>query len=138
MPGKEILVEGTQQRILLVEDSHFLRGVMARQLMQAGYEVLTSGDGEDALVRALAERPDLILLDLILPKIEGFEVLRRLRANATTAVIPVIVLSSLNPEAVLRAFGDGAPMVVNKSESQLSELLGTIETVLREESDQMN
>lgn len=122
---------GGSRKILVVEDSHFLRSVLARHLTQAGYNVLSAGDGEGALDKASAEHPDLILLDLILPKMEGFEVVRRLRANADTALIPIVVLSSVNAETVLRALGDGAPMVVNKAESQLIDLLLTIETVLQ-------
>lgn len=78
--------------ILLVEDSRFLRRANERVLAKAGYEVVTAADGEEALQLARTKAPDLILLDMLLPKLGGPEVLRALRGDPATAAIPVVVL----------------------------------------------
>jgi CheY-like chemotaxis protein len=80
----------------LIDDSHFLRVANERALMRAGYVVLSAADGEQALRIARENVPDLVLLDMLLPRMSGEEVLRRLKADARTASIPVIVLSSLS------------------------------------------
>jgi CheY-like chemotaxis protein len=81
--------------ILLVEDSMFLRKANERTLIKAGYSVVVASDGEEGLRLACATIPDLILLDMLLPKLSGEQVLQALRSYAPTALIPVIVLSSL-------------------------------------------
>ena len=81
--------------ILLVDDSRFIRMANERSLARAGYSVVTASDGEEALRTARSRVPDLILLDMLLPKLGGPEVLRALRKDPVTASIPVIVLSSL-------------------------------------------
>jgi DNA-binding response OmpR family regulator len=83
-------------KILLVEDSKPIRRENETVLHQAGYEVICAEDGETALRMAREQRPDLILLDMILPKISGPEVLRGLKGDHSTAEIPVVVLSSLS------------------------------------------
>jgi CheY-like chemotaxis protein len=86
-------------RILLAEDDRFLRKAASGMLRKLGHTVITAEDGEEALRLARAELPELILLDLIMPKIQGFEVLRSLKADPATAGIPVIVLSNLSQDA---------------------------------------
>lgn len=83
-------------KILLVEDSRSLRLENERALQRAGYDVICAEDEEEALQRACEEFPDVILLDLLLPRISGLEVLRRLRRMAETAEIPVVVVSGLS------------------------------------------
>jgi len=93
-------------KILLVEDSKPVRLENQAALHRAGYEVICAEDGETALQIAVKNKPDLILLDLILPKISGPEVLHRLKANPATAEIPVVVLSGLtekNREKLMEA-----------------------------------
>lgn len=102
-------------KILLVEDSRFLRLATERLLVKAGYEVWTAADGEEAL-RAVSNRlPDVILLDMLLPKLSGPEVLHKLKANAATASIPVIVLTSLSQKNESKLIHDGAVAYVEKS-----------------------
>ena len=84
------------ETILLVEDSKFLRIATERILTKAGYQVICAGDGDEALLRAESSLPDLIVLDMLLPKLSGPEVLRSLKKNNRTAHIPVVVLSSLS------------------------------------------
>ena len=85
-------------KILIIDDSRLLRTANERTLLKAGYQVVTAADGEEGLRMATETNPDLIVLDMMLPKISGPDVLRALRRNALTASVPVMVLSSL-PEA---------------------------------------
>ena len=86
------------RKILLAEDDRFLRRAAEATLRHHGFTVFTAVDGEDALKVAQGEIPDLILLDLIMPKLQGFEVLRQLKQSPLTSGIPVIVLSNLGQE----------------------------------------
>lgn len=86
------------RKVLLAEDDRFLRRAAEATLRHHGFTVLLAVDGEEALRIAQAEIPDLILLDLIMPKLQGFEVLRQLKGSPLTSAIPVIVLSNLGQE----------------------------------------
>src|SRR5262245_11021499 len=80
--------------ILLVEDNHLNREMFSRRLERKGFRVLGAGDGREAIARAQNDRPDLILMDLSLPVMDGWEATRRLKANQTTKAIPVIALTA--------------------------------------------
>jgi DNA-binding response OmpR family regulator len=121
-------------KVLLVEDSKFLRIANEKALSKAGFEVSTAADGEEALKVANEKLPDIILLDMMLPKISGTEVLKALKGNPATTNIPVIVLTSLsqvNEEKLLEA---GAAAYLEKSSLDLDKnsvrLAATIETIL--------
>lgn len=103
-------------KILLVEDSRSLRLENERALQRAGYEVICAEDGEEALQRAREEFPDLILLDLLLPRISGLEVLRRLRRMAETAEIPVVVVSGLSGKNRAQLIEEGADDYLEKND----------------------
>jgi len=93
-------------KILLVEDSRAIRLENERALIKAGYEVICAEDGQSAVQLARGQQPDLILLDLLLPKMSGLEVLEYLKSNPGTAPIPVVILSALyekNRERLMRA-----------------------------------
>lgn len=105
--------------ILLVEDSRFLRLANERALVKAGYTVVTAGDGEEALRIAHAALPDLILLDMLLPTLGGVQVLQALRSNVLTALIPVVVLSSLPQKNEYKLKKEGATAYVEKSQLDL-------------------
>jgi len=81
-------------RILLVEDNEMNRDMLSRRLQRKGYSVLIAVDGEQGLATAYSEMPDLILMDISLPFIDGYEVTRRLKANPRTRNIPVIALTA--------------------------------------------
>ena len=83
------------QKILIVEDDKFLRELITQKFIKEGYDVAEAIDGEDGVKKIKEESPDLILLDLILPGIDGFEVLTRMKADPSVASIPVIILSNL-------------------------------------------
>lgn len=81
-------------RILLVEDNEMNRDMLSRRLQRKGYSVLIAVDGEQGLATAYSEMPDLILMDISLPFIDGYEVTRRVKANPRTKHIPVIALTA--------------------------------------------
>jgi two-component system, OmpR family, alkaline phosphatase synthesis response regulator PhoP len=102
-------------RILLVEDSRFIRLENERVLIKAGYEVICAEDGQSALQLANGQQPDLILLDLLLPKMSGLEVLEHLKSNPGTAQIPVVVLSALYEKNREKLMAAGAEDYLEKN-----------------------
>jgi CheY-like chemotaxis protein len=81
-------------RILLVEDNDMNRDMLSRRLQRRGYEVLMAADGMQAILMAESEAPDLILLDMSLPVIDGWEAARRLKASPATAKVPIVALTA--------------------------------------------
>ncbi|MGE0812408.1 MAG: response regulator [Vicinamibacterales bacterium] len=81
-------------RVLLVEDNEANADMLSRRLVRQGFEVAVAVDGLQALAAAARERPDLILMDINLPKIDGWEATRRLKANPATASVPVVALTA--------------------------------------------
>ena len=102
-------------RILLVEDSLAIRRANESALAKAGYEVICAEDGETALRLAREGKPDLILLDMILPKMSGPDVLHHLKGEPETAAIPVVVLSSLTEKNRQKLMGEGAEEYIEKN-----------------------
>jgi CheY-like chemotaxis protein len=102
-------------KILLVDDSRFLRITNERALAKAGYEVLGAGDGQEALQIAREKLPDLIILDMMLPKMSGPEVLKELQKDPSTAAIPVMVLTSLSQANEVKLKQEGATEYFEKS-----------------------
>ncbi len=86
------------KRVLLAEDDRFLRRACEQSLRQRGYTVISAPDGEAALQLARSERPDLILLDMLMPRMTGLDVLRALKADPQMREIPVLVLSNSSRE----------------------------------------
>ena len=119
------------RRILVAEDDRFLRKAAEMALKRQGYTVLTAADGEEALRAARTELPDLILLDLIMPKVNGFDVLQALKKEAPTAKIPVIVMSNLGQDRdVQQAMDAGAAAYFIKTDLSLQALGQRVEVVL--------
>ena len=119
------------RRILLVEDDRFLRRAAETTLKQQGYSVMTAADGEEALRVARSEAFDLILLDLIMPKLNGFQVLTALKKDAPTANIPVIILSNLGQDRdVQQAMEAGATAYFIKADLSLQALVQRVEEAL--------
>lgn len=81
-------------RLLIVEDNEMNRDMLARRLMRRGYEVATAVNGQEGMEIARSQQPDLILMDLSLPVMDGWEAARRIRADARTADIPIIALTA--------------------------------------------
>ena len=134
-PHEGIHLTVKNSKVLLVEDSKFLRMANEHVLSRAGYLVSTAADGEEALQVAKDKLPDIILLDMMLPKISGPEVLRALKANPATMGIPVIVLTSLSQRNEEKLLSEGAAAYFEKSALELDKssdgLVAMIETVLR-------
>lgn len=104
------MLESVNKTVLMVDDSKFFRISTERTLAKAGYTVVTACDGEEALRVAGQKHPSLILLDMLLPKMDGPAVLRRLKEDAATAQIPVLVLTSLsqrNEDKLVKAGATG-------------------------------
>lgn len=101
--------------ILLIEDSRFLRAAIERSLVRAGHEVTSIADGREALVAVRRSRPALILLDMMLPGLDGTCVLKELKQDASTSHIPVIVLTGLSQKNEARLRKAGAAAYIEKS-----------------------
>jgi CheY-like chemotaxis protein len=123
-------------KILLVEDSKFLRMATERALLRAGYEVSVAVDGEQALELAKHESPHIILLDMLLPKLSGPDVLKALKKDSSTASIPVVVLSGLSQKNASKLQEDGAVASLEKSTLELEKgcgaFLGALAVILRQ------
>jgi DNA-binding response OmpR family regulator len=118
-------------KILIVEDDKFLRELMVEKLKSAGFQIVEAVDGEKGIEEAQKEIPDLILLDLILPGINGFEVLSQIKAAATTANIPVIILSNLGAEEDIEKGNSlGASGYLVKAQFTPSEIIEKVNQIL--------
>lgn len=119
------------KKVLLIEDEAALQKTMGDVLSQEGYEVHSALDGEAGVRLAKEKTPDLILLDLVLPKMTGFEVLERLQGGEETKGVPVIVLTNLeNLQDIQRATELGATTYLVKSNYDLGEVVQKVKTAL--------
>ncbi len=119
------------KKILFVEDEPALQQSMSEALRRAGFEVVSALDGEAGERLAKSEHPDLVLLDLILPKKNGFEVLQSIKADAETKNIPVIVLTNLEGAADIdRVISAGATTYLVKANYGLHELIEKVKDTL--------
>lgn len=119
------------KKILFIEDEAALQKTFGDILSRAGYEVIPALDGEIGLSLAEEKKPDLILLDLILPKYHGLEVLEQLKGKEGTKEIPVIILTNLEGmEEIEKAIELGAKGYLVKAQYSLEEIVQKIKTVL--------
>lgn len=120
------------KKILIIEDESALQKTLGEMLFQQGYEILSALNGEIGLKLAQSKKPDLILLDLILPKIHGFDVLKKIKDNPETREIPVIVLTNLESiEDIKKAMELGATTYLVKANYSLEELTIKINQVFQ-------
>ncbi len=125
--GKDVM----RKKILIVEDNSELLELMRLALKQAGFRTATASNGVDALRAARDLAPDVVVLDLVLPELDGFAVCERLRKDACTASVPIIVLTGLSSEfARLASLEAGANEYVTKPVSP-EALVSTIKQLLR-------
>ena len=118
-------------KILLIEDDKFLRELIIQKLGREGYEVAEAPEGEAGLSKAKEEKPDLVLLDLILPGIDGFEVLSRMKKDPALASIPVIILSNLGQrDDVQKGIDLGAEDYLIKAHFTPGEIIEKIKATL--------
>jgi DNA-binding response OmpR family regulator len=118
-------------KILVVEDETFLVKIYSVKLKKEGYEVSIANDGEQAVKLAAEVQPDLILLDLILPKMNGFEALEKMRSSPVNKETPVIVLSNLGQEEdIKRAESLGADGYLVKANFSIQDIVAKIRETL--------
>ena len=119
------------KKVLFVEDESALQKALTDILTRAGYKVISALDGEIGLRLAKSEKPDLILLDIILPRLDGFEVLKRLKENPGLKEIPVIVLTNLERiEDVEKAIELGAKTYLVKTQYTIEEVIEKIKKAI--------
>lgn len=120
-----------KERVVLVEDEGDIRDVIEYNLSREGYTTLAFDNGEDGLEAIQNETPDLVLLDLMLPGIDGLEICRKLKQNPATRDIPIIMITAKTEESdVVLGLGVGADDYVNKPFSP-QELIARVKSVLR-------
>ena len=121
----------TPARVLVVDDTPLNVKLLADILTAKGYAVLTAESGPDALTIIAADQPDLVLLDVVMPGMTGYEVCRRVRENPATGVLPVIMVTALDPaEERLKGLEAGADDFLTKPINQ-AELLVRVRSLLR-------
>ena len=121
----------THGKVLIVDDYPANVKLLERNLQAAGYQTLAAYDGEEALRKVASEHPDLILLDIMLPKIDGYEVCHRLRADEATAVIPIIMITALKETSDrVRGLEAGADEFLSKPFDR-TELLARVKSLLQ-------
>jgi DNA-binding response OmpR family regulator len=117
--------------ILLVEDDKFLRELIVRKLSQEDFKIIEATDGEEGLKKAKEVSPDLILLDLILPGIDGFEVLSKIKEDTKISAIPVIILSNLGQrEDIERGMKLGAVDYLVKAHFTPNEIIDKVKNTI--------
>jgi len=121
-----------EKTILIIEDDKFLRELISQKLIKEGYNISEAVDGEEGIKKIKEEKPGLVLLDLILPGIDGFEVLTKMREDPSLSSIPVIILSNLGQkEDVERGLKLGAADYLIKAHFTPDEIIDKIKTVMK-------
>ncbi|MEW6610693.1 MAG: response regulator [Patescibacteria group bacterium] len=122
----------TSQTILIIEDEQTILKAISIALEEAGFKVFSAIDGETGEQMAISQTPDLILLDIILPRKDGLEVLRSLKKNEATSAIPIILLTNLSDtETVSQGVALGARGYLVKANYSLDEVVSKIKDVLK-------
>lgn len=118
-------------KVLLIEDDEFLAEMYSNKFGQGGFEVITCADGKEALAMAAEKMPDIILLDILLPKLDGLAVLQNLKRRAKTKNIPVAVLTNLGKkEDIKKGLDKGADAYLIKAHFLPSEVIGKIKRLV--------
>ena len=132
-PKEDKDAKKTGVRVLLVEDDTFLREICSKKLTKEGYTVFEAVDGQEALDGIIDLKPDIVLLDIILPAIDGFQILSQIRANKDEVIskVPIIMLSNLGQEDdITKAMENGANDYLVKAHFTTEEIVGKIKTIL--------
>jgi PleD family two-component response regulator len=119
------------KKLLVADDEQFISTAYSDGLTRAGFSVVVAHDGEEALQKIIAEKPDLVLLDLIMPKMNGFEVLKKVKADDSLKPIPVVILSNLSQdtdEAEVKKLG--AVDFIVKSDISLQDLIARVNKLM--------
>ncbi len=120
-----------KKKVLVVEDEEILLTALKEELVEGGYNTEGANDGQEGLEKVKSFQPDLILLDLIMPKMDGMQVLKHLKEDAATKDIPVVILTNLSDyERISDALALGAKDYLVKANYSLNDLLEKVKTVL--------
>ena len=122
---------GDKKKILVVEDEEILLAALQEELNQGGYETLGAGDGEEGLKKVKEFKPDLILLDLVMPKMDGMTTLKHLKDDTASRDIPVVILTNLSDyERISEALSLGAKAYLVKANYSLNDLMDKVKSVI--------
>lgn len=121
-----------KKNILIIEDDDFFRDLLKKKLLSLGFIILEAVNGEEGIEEVEKKKPDLIILDLLLPNIDGFEVLSKVKTNTDTSSIPVIIVSNLGQqEDVERGLKLGAVDYLIKSQFDIDSIVKKIKNILK-------
>lgn len=119
------------KKIMVVEDDHFLSSLIKTRLIKDGYTVIQAFDGEEAIKTLKAEKPDLVIMDLVMPKVTGFEVLQTISITPGFENTPVVILSNLAQDTdIEKARQLGAKEYFVKVKISIDDLVGKIKSLL--------
>ena len=119
------------KKILIIDDDATFQKTMTTKLGEKGFEALTAADGEEGLAKALSDKPDLILLDIRMPKLDGIGFLKKLRANQDAPKMPILITSNLSTvEQISEGVALGVKGYIIKSNETLDTIVKEVETVL--------
>jgi DNA-binding response OmpR family regulator len=121
-----------EKKILIIEDDNVLQKALQEFLTSEGFETISALDGEEGVKKTKESKPDLVLLDIILPKKDGYEVLKEIKSDPETKAIPAILLTNLGSlNDVEKALELGATTYLIKADYKLEEVVGKIKEVLK-------
>ncbi len=121
------------KKILIAEDEIALRGVLVDTISQGGFLAIEAADGEEALALALREHPDIILLDILMPKVDGVDVLKKLRDDDWGKSVPVIILTNVDDDKRLQEIVDyGVSYYFIKTKISLTDVVSKIKDLIKE------
>jgi len=126
-----------KKKILIIEDEEAMQGVISKALENQGFTTFTASNGEEGLTVSLKEHPDLILLDILMPKMDGMVMLQKLRLDEWGKAVPVIILTNLSPNAssVINSVLENEPAYyLIKSDVKLEGIVEKIKEVLKIEN----
>jgi two-component system alkaline phosphatase synthesis response regulator PhoP len=119
-------------KVLIVEDEEILLTALSEELRQEGFEVVGAKDGVEGVAKAASEQPDLVLLDLVMPRLDGIGALKQMKSQDKTKEIPVVILTNLSDyDKISDALSLGAMDYLVKANYRLEELVTKIKTVLQ-------
>ncbi|OGD65349.1 hypothetical protein A3F08_02120 [Candidatus Berkelbacteria bacterium RIFCSPHIGHO2_12_FULL_36_9] len=130
--------ESPKTRILIVDDDQTLLNMYKERLEAGGYEVITASNGEEGLAKAIEYLPQCILLDILMPKVNGFDVLESIRSTEETKNIAVIMLTALVQESnKQKGLSEGVDDYIIKSETMPGEVISKIENVIKKKKSEL-
>ena len=122
----------TKKKILIIEDEEFVRELYEETLQRAGFSIVTAIDGNEGFSKVISEKPDLILLDIMLPKMNGLDMLKKIKKKETVKNIPVILLTNFSQESVIKeGFSLGAAGYLIKADYTLEKIVEEINKFIK-------